>query len=354
MTEQNEQPKKEAAFSFQKMMADAKGALLNPKQHFSTMPLSGGMGEPIIKALIYGTVAGILRLIWGLLGLSAIGGSMGFLFGSGIGIMALIGSIIGALIALFIGAVIILVISSIANGTTDFEANLRVTADLMVMMPIQALFGFLIFSGFLYTLVELLLNLYVLWMLYQALCGVLKAKPDTSRIIVIVLAVLILLFSFIGLATHRAMKNLTNKSMTEYSNMAEKIARDVGGEEAAQAVKESIKESQGGETVVLVLEKVDGSKVKNPGADVIMESLGDMKNDDDFVILSRGDKEFLQAMKSGDGYIVQYKDADGLHEYAEDDGLMDYTGVMTCFTSYLQKPSWIIIKGQLEWKDAEH
>ena len=45
-----------------------------------------------------------------------------------IGIMAFIWSVIGAVIGLFIGAVILLVISSICKGSTDFEANMRVTA----------------------------------------------------------------------------------------------------------------------------------------------------------------------------------------------------------------------------------
>ncbi len=341
-----------------KMMDDAKGALLKPKEYFSTMPVSGGMGEPVIKALIYGTVAGIFRLLWSILGLSAIGGSMGFLLGGGVGIMALIGSLIGALIGLFLGGVILLIISSIAGGNTDYEANVRVTADMMVLMPIQAVFGFLIFSGFLHSLVSLLINLYAVWMLYLALTGVLKGKPDTSKTLTIILAGLLLLFSLIGMAFHktaRRMADNSDKIMEQYSKAAEKIAREVGGEDAAKAVHESIKESQeGNNTVVLVLEKVDGTKVKDPQPDVVTKALEEMKNDDDFVILQRNDNEFIQAMKSGDGYIVQYKDADGLHEYAGDNGLMDYTGTATCFTSYLNKPAWIIIRGQLEWKDAEH
>ena len=358
MTEQNEQPKTEESFSFQKMTADAKGALLHPKEHFSTMPVSGGMGEPVIKALIYGTVAGVFRLLWSILGFSAMGGSLGFLTGSGMGIMALIGTIIGALIGLFVGGAILLIISSIASGSTDYEANVRVTADMMVLMPVQAVFGFLMFSGFLDTLVSLIINLYALWMLYLALSGVLKGKPDTSRIIAIILAILLLLFSIMGLALHKAVRKMSDNSdkiLEQYSNVAEKIAREAGGEEAAKAVHESIQESQAGNnTVVLVLEKVDGSKVEDPQPDVVMKALEEMKNDDDFVILQRNDNEFIQAMKSGNGYIVQYKDADGLHEYADDNGLMDYTGTATCFTSYLNKPAWIIIREQLEWKDAGH
>jgi hypothetical protein len=80
-----------------------------------------------------------------------------------------------------------------------------------------------------------------------------------------------------------------------------------------------------------------------------------MKNDDDVVILSRGDNDFLQAMKSGDKYILQYKDDKGLHEYAEGDGKADYTAIVTCFTSYsANKVTWNVIRQQIEWKDAEN
>ncbi len=56
--------------------------------------------------------------------------------------MALVWTIVGALIGLFIGAVIMLIISAICKGSTDFEANLRVVAAVMVLMPINALLGF--------------------------------------------------------------------------------------------------------------------------------------------------------------------------------------------------------------------
>ena len=69
------------------------------------MKTSGGMAEPVIKALIYGVVAGIIIFIWGALGL---GGAAGVL-GAGIGVMAMFWTVIAAVIGVFIGAVVILV-----------------------------------------------------------------------------------------------------------------------------------------------------------------------------------------------------------------------------------------------------
>ncbi len=97
-------------FDFNEFFQDSKNTLINPKSYFSAMNTSGGIAEPLIKAVIYGTVTGVLYLLWGLLRLSSVGGG---LFGSAVGIMAFIGAIITALIGLFIGALILLIISSI-------------------------------------------------------------------------------------------------------------------------------------------------------------------------------------------------------------------------------------------------
>src|SRR5665647_1137410 len=124
----------DSSFDFNLFIKESKDVLVNPKSYFSTMKTTGGMAEPLIKAVIYGAIAGAITFIWSLLGMGALGGA--------IGIMAFIWSIIAAIIGLFIGAVIVLVISSICKGNTDFEANMRVTAATMVLMPINAFFAF--------------------------------------------------------------------------------------------------------------------------------------------------------------------------------------------------------------------
>ncbi len=357
MTEQNEQKETQSGFSFAKMIADAKGALLDPKGHFSSMAVTGGLGEPIIKALIYGTVAGVFSFIWSVAGLTAIGGGgLGFLTGNVVGIAALFGSIVGALIALFIGGVILLIISAICSGTTDFEANLRVTSDLMVLLPIKAALGFLVFLPALHTLTMLVANLYGLWMLFHALKGVLQAKAETAKVITLVLAALLVIFSLIGMATHRAVKHLANrqeKILEQYTKAAEEIAREAGGEEAAKVVREATEEAGNG-TIIVVLEKVDGTTIKGPDGEEVNKALEEMKNDNDVVILSRGDNDFIQAMRSGDGYILQYKDDQGLHQYAGSDGLASESVVIRCFSSYNANPTaWKMTRSQFEWKDAE-
>ncbi|MEN8201663.1 MAG: Yip1 family protein [Bacteroidota bacterium] len=192
-----------------KILNETRETLLNPKDYFSSMPLAGGFAEPVIKAAMYGVVAGIFALIWSLLGWSAVG--EGGMLGGAVGIMALIWSIIGAIIAVFIGGAVMLVISAICGGNTDYEANVRVAASLMAVYPINAFLAF--FYGISFTLgglVSLAVSLYSIYMLYHAAIEALKGKESTVKIVAIVLVV----FSLIGFYGGRK----ANSTFDDFSN----------------------------------------------------------------------------------------------------------------------------------------
>ncbi|PKL40045.1 MAG: hypothetical protein CVV44_07460 [Spirochaetae bacterium HGW-Spirochaetae-1] len=224
----------EGAFSFQKFIDDSKNTLLKPKEYFASMEKEGGFGEPIIKAVLYGAVAGLLGLLWSVIGLSAVGGAMGGMFGGGVGIMVLVGALIFSVIGLFIGAVIILIISAICGGTTDFEANTRVSASLMVMYPISAVLGF---AGgihlYLGSIVSLLVSLYGLFLLYNALIGVLGGKEGTAKIISIILAVIPVLMLISALMCASAVK----QSSDIWMKQSEDVMKQMDNKDAAEAMK---------------------------------------------------------------------------------------------------------------------
>jgi hypothetical protein len=188
-------------FDFNEFIKESKEILVNPKSYFSTMKTSGGMTDPLIKAVIYGAIAGIFSFLWSIL---KIGTFTGGLFGSAVGIMLFIWYIIAAIIGLFIAAVILLVISSICKGNTDFEANVRVVAAVMVVMPISAFLGLLGgFNVYLGVIIGLAVNIFALWLLYNGLVESLKAKQDTARIVIYVLVALFVLFMLLGLGAKR-------------------------------------------------------------------------------------------------------------------------------------------------------
>jgi hypothetical protein len=204
-------------FDVNAFIQESIAVLVNPKSYFSSMKISGGMTEPLIKAVIYGAVSGIIAFLWSMLKIGALSGGM---FGGAIGIMAFIWSIIFAIIGLFIGAVILLVISSICKGNTDFEANMRVTAATMVIMPISSFFGFAghinLYFG---VIISLAVSLYAIWLLYNGLVEALKSNPETTKIVSYVLIALLVVFTLAGLGARRRarefMNEFNNKNVNE-------------------------------------------------------------------------------------------------------------------------------------------
>lgn len=234
-------------FDFNVFIKDSIDSIMNPKGYFSTMRTEGGLGEPIIKALIYGAIAGIIGFIWSLLKIGGMGGYG--LFGGSVGIMIFIGSLIGAIIGVFIGAVIVLIISAICGGKTDFEPNLRVAASLMVLMPISAFFGF---AGSVHyilgSVVGLAINLYGIWMLYHAVTQTLAGKEATAKILSYVFVGLLVLFLLIGFATRKAVSRFDTygkdyiESWEEYGKDMEKATKEM--EKQAKELEKAMKEME--------------------------------------------------------------------------------------------------------------
>lgn len=226
----------EANFDIQKLIAESKETLLNPKQYFSTMAKEGGLVEPIIKAVIYGAIAGVFSFLWLLIGLHGYG--MGF--GSGGAVMALILTPIFAIVGLFIGAVILLVLSAICGGNTNFEANIRVTAACMVLYPIQSLLGFLTgVNIWLGLLVGLVVGAYGLWLLFIALVNALAGKEATAKIVCIVLAVIMALMLYSSYSAYRNMSRFMGSA-----KMMEEMTEEEAQKAAAEMVKKMMEEAQ--------------------------------------------------------------------------------------------------------------
>ena len=203
-----------STFSFNSLIKESKDVLVSPKSYFASMKTTGGLGEPVIKALVYGAVAGIISFIWSLLHL---GGGM---YGHGFGIMIIIWAIIYALIGLFVGAVVIMVVSAICKGSTDFEACARVTAACMVIMPVTAILGFFYgLVGFrIGTIVSLIVSLYGLYILYHGIVEALKANAGTARIVIYVLVALLALSMLLGMRTSRRIDR-------DFKNMMEDVQK---------------------------------------------------------------------------------------------------------------------------------
>ena len=180
------------SIDIQKIIRETRDTLQNPKEYFSSMPLTGGFAEPLVKAAIYGVVAGIFALIWSLLGWTAVDSSG--MWGGVAGFMALIWAIVGSLITVFIGGAILLVISAICGGNTNYEANVRVAASLLALYPINAFLSFLYgISVSLGDFMGLGISLWSTYLIYLACIFALKGRESTAKIVAMVLLALALL-----------------------------------------------------------------------------------------------------------------------------------------------------------------
>ncbi len=175
----------ESGYDIKKIFDDSKRCLLNPKDYFSSIPKTGGYVDPIIKALIYGAVSGIFGFVWSLFGARG----AGIMFSESGRLVILIGPIIGAFIGLFIGGLILLVISVICGGSSNFEANVRTVASLLVIIPMNAILGFFTIINYsLGSIVFFVITLYGVFMLYQSLLNALDGRKETAKIVCIVIA----------------------------------------------------------------------------------------------------------------------------------------------------------------------
>ena len=93
----------------------------------------------------------------------------------------------------------------ICSGDTNYETNVRVTASLMVLTPVNALLSFITgINLYLGIIISLLIGLYGIWLLYTALINSLSAKEKVAKIVCIVLAILLAFFTLISLFTPKA------------------------------------------------------------------------------------------------------------------------------------------------------
>jgi hypothetical protein len=201
-----------STFDFNVFIKESKDVLVTPKSYFATMKTTGGIAEPLIKAVIYGVVAGVIAFILNLFHLSGMTGAML----AGVGALGgFFYYVIAAIIGLFISAVILLVISAICKGSTDFEANLRVTSSVMVILPVMALLG--LFGSInltLYAILILALNIFTLYLLYHGLIETLKAKSETVKIVLIILVAIFVLLS-IGTISRSHRYNKLSRDLQE-------------------------------------------------------------------------------------------------------------------------------------------
>ncbi|NLV67952.1 MAG: YIP1 family protein, partial [Spirochaetes bacterium] len=154
--------------------------------------------------------------------------------------------VVYSIIGLFIGGAIVLVLSAICGGNTNYEANLRVAASLMVLSPVYALVGLLSWIGlWIGGIAGLAIFIYGFWMMYQALVKALGGKEGTAKVLSIILAVIPTLVILSGLVCARAVYNkMGDPNLNIPSSIEEQIMKNIpeSDREEAKAAIEQMKQ----------------------------------------------------------------------------------------------------------------
>jgi len=340
-------------FNFNKFIEDSKTALLSPQEYFANMPTKGGFGEPIIKALIYAAIGGVFTFLWTSVGMQFATGSSWL--GGGIGVMAFIGSLIAGIIGLFIGAVIMLIISSILGGSNDFESNLRVVASLMVVGVLSNLFNFFdSINLYLSAFVSIAFSLWSLWMTYHALVQTLKAKESGSKVLMIVLAVLMVIATFTGIAAKKAVQSISeNYGFENFDEMSD-IERQTAVLKSLEKISDGeINADEVGDAMKVLnntfaYEMADGTEGLIMPEESMKVLVSTLNTDNDFIIINSVGG-FVQAAINDDGtFTVEYKDETGHFSSTE---MLDQSTTAEIFTKYIHKDE--TYKDVCEWEDFE-
>lgn len=236
----------EKVFDFETFLNESKETLLKPAEYFAKMPKEGGLGEPIIKGLVYAVVSALITFILGVILPASAFGTMGGVVGGTISFFGIILYVVYSIIGLFIGGAIVLVLSAICGGNTNYEANLRVAASLMVLSPVYALVGLLSWIGlWIGGIAGLAIFIYGFWMMYQALVKALGGKEGTAKVLSIILAVIPTLVILSGLVCARAVYNkMGDPNLNIPSSIEEQIMKNIpeSDREEAKAAIEQMKQ----------------------------------------------------------------------------------------------------------------
>jgi len=152
-----------------------------PKYFFSRIVADGKIEDAILKAFLWGFVGGILVLI------------MNLCRGEMFTVFSLFKSIIVypviAILLLFIGAGLMMLVSEITGGERDWEIAVKGIASIFFVYPLALVLNSLAFDCMSMWLMSILIDLYILFLIYNISIYCLHGKRVSVLFVIMVCAV---------------------------------------------------------------------------------------------------------------------------------------------------------------------
>jgi len=303
-------------FQFRAFLDESLLLLSNPEKYFRQLPLSGGYARPLLRALLYSIFAGILAFILNILEIYD-GGMMPFM-DNGVRALIPVWYIIGSIIVLMLGTGIMIASSALCRGRTDFETAMRLASSLMILLPVSTLLGISFGLGHRFgALVSLLVNLYGLYLVYNALVFSMGGRRKTAVILVLVLGLFFLISSILHFSEKGRSKVAFPVSILQRTKFPEQTKEyifqsipDLGSFEADEEDSlifsmtiEDLFKAHDGFTVYLS----SGEHLENPSLMDLRKALGKLGSDNKPLELSNGDLR-IRVEKRTDGFYTEYRD----------------------------------------------
>jgi len=154
-----------------------------PKYFFTRIVADGKMEDAILKAFLWGFVGGIIVLVLNLF--------HGYPFTVFSLFKAIIIYPVVAILLLFIGAGLMMLVSEVTGGERDWEIAVKGIASIFFVYPLALILNTLAFDCTSMWLTSILIDIYILFLIYNIAVYCLHGKKVSVLFVVMVAAVLL-------------------------------------------------------------------------------------------------------------------------------------------------------------------
>ena len=171
--------------NFSKFLTDAVYMLLHPVKYFTSIQADGNYENAIVKVLMYGLLTAGIKVVFNIANITLLGT-----------VSALILMPVYAMLITFALAGVMLFFSYLAKGEMNFETALKAVASCIFMYPLSYVAYHVAFSYWILFFFSLLIDLYIVFLIYTATTYCLKGEKGISNVIFFIFALFIMTLHF--------------------------------------------------------------------------------------------------------------------------------------------------------------
>lgn len=171
--------------NIEKFITDALYMLLHPVKYFTSIKSDGNYENAIVKVLMYGLITAGIKILFNITSITLVGS-----------ISAIILMPIYALLITFGLSGVMLFFSYLAKGEMNFETSLKSVSSCIFMYPLAFVAYQIAFNYWILFFFSLVIDLYIVFLIYTATTYCLKGDINLSRVICGIFALFIVILHF--------------------------------------------------------------------------------------------------------------------------------------------------------------